>query len=433
MKSKVLQKIFLIALIFGLGAGSNYLYLNKLKPSSQISQTIEKDDYLAFLSEVYDLIQENYWDKISDEKLTELFQLGVEKITGQPQMSKAKDKSSLFKSLAKTVNKQEDKTKKKELVAQLADVVLANLQPFGRNRLYTKKEETALDNTVKNINPEVDQYEILEVEKQASSEKIEMAYQEKRTELEPKKDTSPEAKQEYEQVEQAYKALSDEDNRKLYDTSGVEPTMDYQLISPEIFYLHIKKFSPTTFDELKRVTEKVDDQEGLDTLILDLRDNVGGAIDGLPYFLGPFIGPDQYAYEFFHQEEKTPFKTKTGWLPSLVRYKKMVILINENTQSSAEAMAAVLKKYNVGIVVGTPSKGWGTVERVFPLDKQLDPSETYSVFLVHSLVLRDDGQPIEGKGVEPLINITDSDWESQLYSYFHYQDLVGAVKEVLEL
>ena len=272
----------------------------------------------------------------------------------------------------------------------------------------------------------------MEVEKEATQEEVETAYQKKVEELEPKKDESPEAKKEYEQAQQAYQTLSDPESRKVYDVSGVEPTMDYKLIRPKIFHLHLKKFSPTTFDELKRVTEKVNDREGLDTLIFDLRDNIGGSVDILPYFLGPFIGNDQYAYEFFHQGEKTPFKTKTGWLASLTRYKKVVILINEGAQSSAEVMTATLKKYNVGVLVGTPTKGWGTVEKVFQLDQQMDENEKHSIFLVHSLVLRDDGQPIEGNGVEPTININDADWEKQLLAYFNYQELVDVVKEILK-
>ena len=103
-------------------------------------------------------------------------------------------------------------------------------------------------------------------------------------------------------------------------------------------------------------------------------------------------------------------------MPGLIRYKRMVVLINNQTQSTAELMAAVIKKYNVGVVVGTPSKGWGTIEKVFPLTKQIDPpsgeagqSEKYSIFLVHSLTLREDGQPIEGNGVLPTINIKDKD------------------------
>ena len=408
------KKILFITAIFFLGAAVSYTYILKAKPFNQ-SSIQEKNVYLSFLDEVYFKIKENYWEKIEDEQLVSLFVLGANKITDEPKILQSNDKPSLDKMLAEIINQTNPEKKKKEFAAQLADVVLANLKPFGRSRLYTQKDETALKQNVENVNPDVNQYEVLGVEKEADQKEIETAYQEK--------EKTPE-------VEQAYKVLADEANRKVYDISGAEPTMDYKLIRPEIFYLHLKKFSPTTFDELKRVTEKVDDQKSLDTLIFDLRDNIGGAIDGLPYFIGPFIGQDQYAYQFFHQGEKTDFKTKIGWLPSLVRYKKMVILINENTQSSAEVMAAVLKKYNVGILIGTTSKGWGTVEKVFQMENQIDPAEKNSIFMVHELTLRDDGQPIEGRGVDPVIDINDPEWEKQLYSYFHYQDLVEAVKEI---
>jgi len=329
------------------------------------------------------------------------------------------------------ITKDLDEEKKKEFVIQLADIVLANLKPFGHSRLYTEKLEQDLKNRVDNIRPEINQYEVLEVEEDATQDELKLAYEEKTRELEPKKDESEEARQEYEQVQQAYKVLGEEESREIYDESGVEPTMDYKLIRPEIFWLHLKKFSPTTFDELKRVTEAVDKGGELDTLILDLRDNVGGAIDGLPYFLGPFIGAEQYAYQFYHQGEKTDFKTRTGWLPSLVRYKKVVVLVNEGTQSSAEVMAATLKRYNVGVVVGASTKGWGTVEKVFALKTQIDPNEKYSMFLVHSLTLRDDGEPIQDKGVDPTININNPGWEEQLMAYFNYPELVEAVKEIL--
>lgn len=435
-KSQIIKILLIIVIFLGVG-GAGYFFGFKQRLGGQTSVVREKNKYLAFLFEVYDKIQENYWDKISDEELVNIFKLGIEKLTGQPQSLKENNKQSLEKLLNDTLKQIETEEKKKEFAATLADVVLANLKPFGRSRLYSKKEEKALSDTIKNINPDVDHYESLEVDKDVSGEEISKAFEGKTIALKTELDqsTEPEKKAEIEgnlkKVEDAYKVLSESDSREVYDDSGVEPTMDYRLIRPKIFYIHIKKFSPTTLDELKRVTEKVDNIEGLDSLILDLQDNIGGSIDLLPYFLGPFIGQDQYAYQFFSQGEKVDFTTKTGWLPSLIRYKKVIVLINQGTQSSAELMAATLKKYNVGIVVGTPTKGWGTIERVFPIEKQLEPDERYSIFLVHSLTLRDDSQPIEGKGVDPLIDVNDSNWQEQLYAYFHYNELVEATKEVI--
>jgi C-terminal processing protease CtpA/Prc len=117
-------------------------------------------------------------------------------------------------------------------------------------------------------------------------------------------------------------------------------------------------------------------------------------------------------------------------LASLVQYKKVVILVDEGSQSTAEVMASVLKKYNVGVLLGRKTKGWGTVERVFPLQTKFDDNESYSAFLVHTVTLREDGLPIEGNGVEPMISIDDKNWTNQLLEHFNSESLVSAVKEV---
>lgn len=422
---------FIIAFSAGAITGYHYFKQGQQKIVQRAeSEEVEKNAYIEFSVEIYDKIKENYWDKISDEQLSNLFKLGTEKLTNKPQTLKSQNKEGI-KTLLTQITKEMDEQKKKEFVASLGDIVLANLNPFSRSRLYTTKLETELKNTVQNIDPNVNLYETLGVNKNASQDEIEKAYQEKSREL--SKDESLEAQKKLTEIDRAHEALSKPEKRESYDKSGIEPTIISKLVRPNIFYIGIKKFSPTTFDEFKKAADAVDKLSGeLNSLILDLRGNIGGSVDLLPYFLGPFIGQNQYAYEFFHQGEYKPFKTLTGWLPSLVRYKKVVTLIDGGTQSSAELMAATLKKYNVGILVGTRTKGWGTIERIFPIEQQIDPNEQYTMLLAHSLTLRDDGQPIEGKGVDPVININDPDWEKQLFAYFNYQELTDAVKEILE-
>lgn len=428
MKSNLKKfRYFVIAIaVLIIGLFGAY-FLNKNRLFDKLNAP--KSKYSAFLIETYDVIKENYWDKIPETQLIDLYSSGIEKIGSQIIIQKPKDRQGLIKTIDGALEKIGDDTKKKEFSATLADAVLASLPPQGRSRLYSQKEETSLSNNVNNINPGEDMYKDLGVSKDASQTAIQKTYEVQSQNL--VKDTSAEGKAKLAQVTKAYQTLSDATSKKIYDQTGIESTMEYKLVNPNVFYIHLTKFSPTTNDELSRVTVKVDRGDTLDTLILDLRDNIGGAIDGLPYFLGPFIGNDQYAYQFFHQGEKIDFKTKTGWLNSLVRYKKIVVLINGGTMSSAEVMAATLKKYNVGVLVGTQTKGWGTVERVFELQNQIDNNEKYSVFLVHSLTLREDGKPIEGVGVEPNIDITNKSWEKELYSRFGSQILIDAIKEVL--
>ena len=432
IKARKILGIFSVLLIFGGGLAGGYFYAQKINsPTKEEAFSFKENTYSPFLSEVYDKIKENYWKSLSDEELTHLFVLGIEKLVGQPQSLKKENKEELLKTADTILKEIDSQEKKKEFVAQLADIVLANLEPFGRSRLYSKKDETALKNNVENKNPSVDQYEILGVLENDSQEKIKEAYRVKEQELVVEAKTSTEAAQKLSQIENSFRVLGDEESRQLYDTTGVEPTITYRLLRSNIFYLYFSKISPTTFDELQRVTKKVDSGEDLDTLILDLRGNIGGSIDILPYLLGPFIGEDSYAYQFFHQGERTDFKTRVGWLPSLVRYKRVVVLIDKETQSSAEVIAATLKKYNVGVLVGVTTRGWGTIERVFKLDSQFDDKEEYSMFLVHSLTLRDDGQPIEGQGVEPTVNINNLGWENELYKYFHCEELTEVVKELI--
>ena len=427
-KSSLFNKLLLVVVL--LVVGIIVVFLLNYKGAIPFKKQVPENKYMAFIDEVYDTIKENYWEKISDEQLGEVYVLAAEKITEQTLNLESKDRDSVRKMLEKIISEKESADQKKEFVVLISDIVLVNLKPFSRSRLYTQKMEENLQNNVNNINPDINHYENLGLKKEASTSGIKKAFVEKSAFWNPDTNKTPEAKEKYEEVQQAYKVLGDQESRKTYDISGVEPTMDYKLVRPNIFYIHINKFSPTTVEELDRVAKKTDSKPEVDTLILDLRDNVGGAIDGLVYFLGPFLGIDQYAYQFFHQDEKQDFKTKAGWLPSLIRFKKVVVLINGGAQSSAEVMAASLKKYNVGILIGEKTKGWGTVERVFPLENQIDENEKHSMFLVHSLTLREDGQPIEGNGVEPTIDINSADWKEQLFSYFHYDELGDAVEEV---
>lgn len=393
----------------------------------------EKQDYsnryMLFFNDVYGTIKDNYWDSITDQQLVNLYVLAAQKITGVNIDNPPKEKKILEKLVDGLISKMDSDQKKVEFSSNLEDMVLANLEPFGRSRLYSQKDTTDLQNRVENVTG-TDQYQILGVPKTASLDEINKVYNDQTAKLQ--NDKSEQAQKKLADLTHAYNTLSDTANKTNYDTTQAEPTLEGRLLSPEIFYLKMSKFSPTMVSELENVTQKVDKGNSLDTLIFDLRDNVGGLIDGLPYILGPFIGNNQYAYQFFQKGKTEDFKTVMGWMPSLVRYKKVIFLINENSQSSAEQMAAVMKKYHVGLVVGTKTRGWGTVEKVFEVNHQIDSSQKFSVYLVHHLTLREDGQPIEGRGVEPDIDISKPDWATQLYNYYHYQPLVDAVKNLLK-
>lgn len=423
-KRKLLLKIFLIFAIFALGVGFGSYQgrtLTKVRPLQ------EKNTPQAFLSEVYDKIKENYWDNISDAQLLDLFKLSIDKNGGNLTVAKFADKSELLTNIDKTAKDMGDEQRNNFYISVIGSV-LASLNPTGRSGLFTTKQEEQLKNTVQNINPEKDLYKDLGLSKGASETAVQQAYEEKADKL--AQDKSPEAKEQLKQLAYAKDTLTQKETKEKYDTSQIEPTIFTKIPAPGILYLQFKKFSPTSLDEFQKAFDAYKDAS-LNGLILDLRGNVGGAIDATAYFLGFFLGKNQYAFDFYHKGEFLPFKTPTDKLASISKFKQIVVLVDNQTQSSAEMMASSIKKYHIGVVVGVPTKGWGTVERVFPLDNQISQQEKYSLFLVHSITLRDDNQPIEGRGIEPDVNIKDTNWPQKLLLYFNNQVLVDNVRNSL--
>lgn len=427
-----LKKTLPFLIIFALGVGLGYRLVGSNQNRSVTN--IEKNTPKTFVSEIYDKIKENYWNNISDAELLDLFKLSMDKNGAGISIAKFENKEKMLDAITKQIKEMGDGqneqvlSSRNKFIVSVVSSVLSSLNPAGRSGLYTQKNEEQLKNTVENINPEKDLYKDLGLERGASESAVNQNFQQKAEEL--KKDTSPEAQEKLKQLTYAKSVLANKDNKEKYDQKGVEPTIFTKIAEPQVLYVQFKKFSPTSLDEFQKAFDAYKDATDLHALIFDLRGNVGGAIDATAYFLGYFLGKGQYAFDFYHKGEYLPFRTPTDKLASVLKYKQIVVLIDQNTQSSAEMMASSLKKYHIGVLIGTPTKGWGTVERVFPLDNQIDDKQKYSLFLVHSITLRDDNLPIEGRGVEPDISIKDPNWQQKLLWYFSNPGLVDTVKEV---
>lgn len=417
------KKFVILLLVFSVGLWAGRQYFTQTKTPAKI----EKNTLQAFVSEVYDKIKENYWNNISDAELLNLFMLSITKNGGNITAGKFDNKDQLLGTLIKDAAGMNEEQKNK-FVTSVVSSVLASLNPTGRSGLYTQALEEQLKNTVENINPSKDLYKDLGLAKGASEEAIRQAYQAQAEKL--AQDKSSQAQDKLKELSYAKDTLTKKDSKEKYDQKGVEPTIFTKTIAPDILYVQFKKFSPTSLEEFQKAFDSYKDSS-LSSLIFDLRGNIGGAIDATAYFLGYFLGKGQYAFDFYHKGEYLPFKTPTDKLASIAKYKQVVILVDNNTQSSAEMMAAALKKYHIGVVVGVPTKGWGTVERVFPLDNQIDNTQKYSLFLVHSITLRDDNLPVEGRGIDPDINTKEGDWPQKLLTYFNKSTLVEAVEETI--
>lgn len=391
------------------------------------SRVEEGDVYTQFVMEGYDLIQKNYWSKLDQDKYATLFQLSVGKAMNLavPPLLSTSTRSGVSTMVETALSTLTSTTTKKQAAVDILTVATYNLEPVGRNGVMSEKQEVALRQNVSNINPTEDLYKNIGVEKGAPAEVVAEAAKVKEEEL-SKVDT-PEAKAELQKVVYAKKVLTSEYDKKMYDESQIEPTISGKILGTTL-YLAISKISPTTLREFGIIVDRASTTPKLDSMVIDFRGNIGGALDFLQYFLGAFIGQNQFAFDLFHQDEYQVQRTTIAKFEPLARYKELAILTDNMTQSTAELTAAVFKHLHLATIVGGTTRGWGTVENTFPLTTVIDPNEKYSLFLVHSLTLRDDNQPIEGKGVTPDVDVNDANFSSELRAVLRNQSLIKAVE-----
>jgi carboxyl-terminal processing protease len=133
-------------------------------------------------------------------------------------------------------------------------------------------------------------------------------------------------------------------------------------------YVHLNRFAATTAIELDNQLRQLEKQ-GLQRLILDLRDNPGGYLHEAVKVAAMFIpGHQLIVYTKGRTEEVEEEFYSDRYGRRLVRDYPLVVLINHNSASAAEIVAGAIQDYDRGVIVGENSFGKGLVQREFPLD-----------------------------------------------------------------
>ncbi|RIK76787.1 MAG: peptidase S41 [Planctomycetota bacterium] len=135
---------------------------------------------------------------------------------------------------------------------------------------------------------------------------------------------------------------------------------------PRIKYLRLTTFATHTAEELgKRIGEFKRDG-GIDALVLDLRDNLGGRLDAAVAVCDMFVKQGEIVTIRERQGRVRDRYTASGH--NYVGDFPMAVLINGNSASASEITAACLQDHERAIVVGTQSYGKGTVQDLIPLE-----------------------------------------------------------------
>jgi carboxyl-terminal processing protease len=160
------------------------------------------------------------------------------------------------------------------------------------------------------------------------------------------------------------------------------------VIKPGIGYVKVDRFSEKTADDLNSKLKEIDSNH-LSGLILDLRDNPGGllnqAIEVSNFFL-----PQGDLIVSTKGRAKESAKPYTAPNPEKVRI-PLVVLINRHSASASEIVAGALQDHDRALIIGETSFGKGLVQSVYTLQNDTGMALTTAKYTTPSgrLIQRD--------------------------------------------
>ena len=134
-------------------------------------------------------------------------------------------------------------------------------------------------------------------------------------------------------------------------------------LEDNIGYLHISSFDDDTAEDFKTKYEDLKNQ-GITSLIIDLRNNGGGLVDEALEIADYIVpkGKDLLVTVDKNQNEEIR-KSKEDPIIDM----DIVVLVNENTASASEILAGCLKDHQEATIVGTKTYGKGVIQQVISL------------------------------------------------------------------
>ena len=166
-----------------------------------------------------------------------------------------------------------------------------------------------------------------------------------------------------------------------------------------IGYLSVSIFGQKTYSQFKDALLKLESQN-MDSLIIDLRGNTGGYLYTVTNMLEEFVGKDNIMYQIQSSSGVKKYKSSK----ETSRKYKIVILVDENSASASEIMAASMKENYGAVLVGKTTYGKGTVQTTKDLSNGSMIKYTIEKWLTPN------GKNIDKEGITPDydVNIGDS-------------------------
>ncbi len=163
----------------------------------------------------------------------------------------------------------------------------------------------------------------------------------------------------------------------------------------DIGYVKIRSFTKTTSTGLDKALRELKD-EGIDKLILDLRNNPGGLLNQAVEVSDRFIGRENLIVYTKGRSDDQNMRFTTHDNVDRVDY-PMIVLVNGGSASASEIVAGALQDLGRAVILGTPTFGKGSVQTIIPL------TDGSALRLTTARYYTPSGRVIQENGIDPDI------------------------------
>ncbi len=186
-------------------------------------------------------------------------------------------------------------------------------------------------------------------------------------------------------------------------------TVEHQVMENNIGYLQITQFDEVTPQQFKAAMNDLK-ENGIESLIIDLRDNPGGSLGAVIEVLDTLLPKGTYTYLVDKKGNREEYKGRRN---ASYNY-PMVVLVNENSASASELFTGAMHDYDKATIVGTTTFGKGIVQQIFPLRDGSGMKVTMAKYYTPN------GVCIHKTGIEPDV-VVELD-EGEYPSIIEYED-----------
>lgn len=172
------------------------------------------------------------------------------------------------------------------------------------------------------------------------------------------------------------------------------PSVFHEMLNDETGYIRITEFKGVTYEQYMTAFSDLSDQ-GMEKLVVDLRDNPGGLLSSVCDILNEILPEGLIVYT----EDKYGNRTEEKSDGENSLDMPLAVMVNENSASASEIFAGAVQDYGIGTIVGTNTYGKGVVQSIYPL------SDGSAVKLTVANYYTPNGNNINEVGIQPDVEV----------------------------